>query len=126
MEVQKEVRIFHGIVLFGMRLLDKYIKEKVKEYKEMAENPKETFTILRKENLALLERESYHIHETIKKIEEINIHQFKTPEEYKEYLLNLFKEFYKQQGSPPACYNIFKEKLEICWQFYNEFHKEAV
>ncbi len=125
MEVVKEVKIFHGIVLFGMRLLDKYLKEKVKEFKQLAENPNETFTILRKENLALLERESYHMHETVNKIENINIYQFKSPEEYKENLLKIIQAFYKEQGSPPACFNIFKEKLEVCWNFYNEFHKEA-
>ncbi|MCX7820550.1 MAG: hypothetical protein N2258_02620 [Brevinematales bacterium] len=124
--MQNEVKIFHGIVLFGMRLLDKYLKEKVKEYKELAENPKETYTILRKENLALIERESYHIHETIKEIEKIDLLNYKTPEEYKNSLLERMKKFYNEQGSPPACYHIFKEKLELCWQFYNEFHKEAI
>ncbi|MEJ5284397.1 MAG: hypothetical protein ACP5Q5_07645 [Brevinematia bacterium] len=124
--MQNEVKIFHGIVLFGMRLLDKYLKEKVKEYKDLAENPKETFTILRKENLALIERESYHIHETVKEIEKIELSNYKTPEEYKNSLLDRIKNFYTEQGSPPACFNIFKEKLELCWQFYNEFHKEAI
>ncbi len=124
--MQNEVKIFHGIVLFGMRLLDKYLKEKVKEYKELAENPKETYTILRKENLALIERESYHIHETVKEIERIDLLTYKNPEEYKISLLDRMKKFYLEQGSPQACYNIFKEKLELCWQFYNEFHKEAL
>ncbi len=123
--MQNEVKIFYNIVLFGMRLLDKYLKEKVKEYKELAENPSETFPILRKENLALIERESYHIHKTIEEIEKMDLSNFKTPEEYKNKLLEKIKEFYVKEGTPQACFNIFKEKLEICWQFYNEFHKEA-
>lgn len=123
---KKEISIFRNIVLFGMRLLDKYMKEKVKELKELAENPTEVFTILRKENLALLERESYNIHETILEIEKINIEEYNSPEEYKNALLKRMKEFYNKEGSPPACYNIFKEKLEICWEFYINLYKESL
>ena len=123
MEAKKEVRIFHSIVIFGMRLLDRYLKEKVKEFKTMAENPQEVFTILRKENLALLERESYHIHQTLEQIEKFDISKFDTPEEYREALKKQIKDFYISQGTPPACIYIFEEKINACWEFFENFHK---
>lgn len=113
-----EVRIFHSIVHFGMKLLEKYLMEKISEYRLHADDPREVHPDFNKENLALLEREYLHINQTVDHIKKMDTSRFNSPEEYKAQLLSSIQEYYQKHGIPQACYVIISEKVESCWEFY--------
>lgn len=113
-----EVRVLHSIVHFGMKLLEKYLKEKIEESRMHADDPKEVHPDFHKENLALLEREYLHISQTVDYIRKIDLSRFNTPAEYKAHLLTSIQRYYQEQEIPQACFVIISDKVERCWDFY--------
>jgi hypothetical protein len=115
----KDVDRFNELFLFSMEQLTNFISTKLEDHRnnnELADNK----PIVYRENLALYEEELFYVNSTKKFIKTIDINQFNTPEEFKDYLFKAIQEHYQEHGIPDICWVIFSDKLKSCWEFYTK------
>ncbi|HOV12672.1 MAG TPA: hypothetical protein PK771_00130 [Spirochaetota bacterium] len=108
---------FKKVINFGMEQLVDYLNVKAKDYEDNYPL-KDSHPIVYRENLALLEEEKIFIAKTVDFIKGIDVSRFNSPEEYRDYLKNEIKTYYKKHGIPNVCYIIINEKIDKCFEFY--------
>ena len=114
------IKEFRSVINFGMEQLIDYLDARNEDYRENAKI-KDSHPIVYQENLALLEEEKMYIQHTVDFVKSIDINQFKSPEEFRDYLLEDIKTYYKKHSIPNVCYIIMSDKINKCWKFYEDF-----